>query len=273
MLHTLKEVIPPRYRPSIRYLYYRARYLLLFAYYKGSNLRCPFCNRGFRKFLPGGLESPVFDRARVVGGGLRDNVVCPRCTSTDRERLIYLYLRKEKNVLFSRRVRLLHVAPERSLQRALQAMPSLDYVSADIESPLAELTMDITAIELPDASIDAIICNHVLEHIPNDRLAMAELYRVLKPEGWAILQVPLSLDLAITYEDPDIIRPEDRERAFGQRDHVRIYGQDYVDRLKQVGFDVTVDALNGATRKELSDTYGLSAEERVYVCTKPAQDM
>jgi SAM-dependent methyltransferase len=269
MINRLKELIPARYRPLFRAFYYRSRYHLFFLHYKGSALQCPFCEKGFRKFLSAGVDSPALDRARVVGGGRRPNVVCPRCTSTDRERLIYLYLLKKKAELFSRELRVLHVAPERSLQRVLRNATNIDYISADIESPMADVKMDITAIQFPNDSFDGIICNHVLEHIQNDRLALSELYRVLRPGGWAILQVPISLALDTTVEDPNIVRPEDRERVFGQRDHVRIYGQDYISRLKVAGFDAIAATLGGEVGGDPLERFGLSADERIYVCAKP----
>src|SRR4249920_3892182 len=117
---------------------------------------------------------------------------------------------------------------------------NINYVSANLDSPLAMIRMDISKIPYKANCFDVIICNHVLEHIPNDRQAMSDLYRVLKPGGWAILQVPISLSLDRTYEDPTAVTREEREKKFGQHDHVRIYAKDYKDRLENVGFTVEV---------------------------------
>jgi ubiquinone/menaquinone biosynthesis C-methylase UbiE/glycosyltransferase involved in cell wall biosynthesis len=236
--------------------------------YVGPELYCPFCQRYSAKFLPAGLDIPVLKEKNVVGAGYRLNATCPCCHSMDRERLVYLYLRN-KSGLFDKNLKVLHVAPEKNLQRVLMAQPNIDYISADIDSPLAMLKMDITDIKYKDSSFDVVICNHVLEHIQDDRKAMAELYRVLKPGCWAILQVPISLSLGKTYEDPMITKPEERERVFGQSDHVRIYAKDYKDRLEKIGFSVEVYSF----AKEFGDSavskYALLKDENIYICSKP----
>jgi predicted SAM-dependent methyltransferase len=134
-----------------------------------------------------------------------------------------------------------------------------------------DLNIDLTQIPFPNSTFSAIICNHVLEHIPNDRAAMAELFRVLKPDGWAMLQVPISFHLAATYEDFSITDPMDRERAFGQNDHVRIYAMDYVDRLKQAGFAVNLFEWrrnNGDYGGE-NNKFGLIDREIVFFASRP----
>jgi predicted SAM-dependent methyltransferase len=201
--------------------------------------QCPMCHAHLKAFLPGGEHHAVLTEKSIVGGGWRSNVSCPNCGSFDRERLTYLYLKNRPHLL-SRSTKLLHVAPEPNLSFWLCSKVELDYVSADLSRDDVDLNFDLTKIPFPNSTFDAIICNHVLEHIPNDRTAMAELFRVLKPDGWAILQVPISLYLTATYEDFSITDPMDRERAFGQNDHVRIYAMDYVDRLKQAGFAVNL---------------------------------
>jgi len=155
---------------------------------------------------------------------------------------LWLYLR-DKTDFFVDNLKLLDIAPMDCLQRKFRAMPNIDYISVDLESPMAMVKMDITDMQFPSNQFDCIICYHVLEHILDDQMeqmAMKEIFsRVLKPSGWAILQVPILRDK--TFEDPSIITPEDRERVFGQRDHLRIYGLDYKYRLEQVGFSVKVD--------------------------------
>lgn len=149
------------------------------------------------------------------------------------------------------------------------AMSNLDYISADLESPLATVRMDITNILFDDNTFDVILCVHVLEHVMDDRKAMRELYRVLKPGGWAILQSPVDPDYEKTFEDPDIVSPEDRERFFGQKNHVRIYGRDYKDRLEEAGFTVKVDGYIRESGADLIERYGLEEHDTdIYLCTK-----
>jgi SAM-dependent methyltransferase len=196
-------------------------------------------------------------------------MVCPRCSSIDRERLVYLYL-KTKTPVFSEPTKILHVAPEAQLQRVFRECSTINYLSADLNSPLAMERMDITRIEHDSNSFDGIICNHVLEHIPDDGKAMSELRRVLKPDGWAILQVPLSLSLRETVEDPTVTNPKERLRLFGQEDHVRIYAAgDYKRRLERAGFRVNLWSAAGEYGDAWVQRYSLIKEEGLYVCSKP----
>ena len=219
--------------------------------------------------------SPVWFRVfcsqkkKIVGGGYRANALCPVCGSFDRERLVYLYL-LNKTDIFEKPKKLLHVAPEVRLADILRSKVNIDYLTADISSKNVMVEMDITDIRFPNNSFDAIICNHVLEHIIDDGKAMSELYRTLKPGGWAILQVPLSLTLKNTYEDFSITTITGREEAFGQGDHVRIYAEDYQGRLAQAGFKVNVfkwatEAENFGGRRNV---FGLNQEECVYFSIK-----
>ncbi|MBE0446813.1 MAG: methyltransferase domain-containing protein [Actinobacteria bacterium] len=243
----------------------------MFLPYIGTEFECPLCGSSFRKFLPNGLDLPVLKEKDIVGAGYRLNTLCPRCHSSERERLIYLYLRDNTN-LFHENLKLLHIAPEKSLSRVLTTYRNIDYLSADLNSPRAMIKMDITDIKHADNLFDVIICNHVLEHIPNDRKAMSELYRVLKPGGWAILQVPISLSLNKTYEDPAITSPEEREKMFGQSDHVRIYAKDYKDRLEKAGFSIKTYSFTKEFDDSTTQKYGLLKEEDLYICSKPAPE-
>ena len=259
----LKRLIPARFRPKLRLLYNRYRY-------SGFSRYCPFCKAHLGRFLPVGLALPVFEQQHIVGGGLRLDALCPICGSVDRERLVYLYLVHRTDIFqiqAARSRRLLHVAPELRLEKILNMSAAAEYLTADLASSNVMVSMDITDIRFPDNSFDAIICNHVLEHVIDDRKAMSELYRVLKPGGWAILQVPLSLKLDRTYEDNAITSESGREEAFGQSDHVRIYARDYKDRLARTGFEVEV--FNWVAEFGSSGTrFGLNPEERVYIAKK-----
>jgi predicted SAM-dependent methyltransferase len=232
-----------------------------------DGVECPFCGGHFREFLPAGLSIPVLKEKQVIGGGYRANAVCPCCQSLDRERLVYLYL-KSKTGVFHHNVRLLHIAPEKRLQEVLAPRLNIEYHSVDTNSPLATVRMSATDLGYQTSFFDVIICNHVLEHIPNDRKAMSELHRVLKPGGWAILQVPISMSLRETYEDSTVTAPLERERLFGQNDHVRIYARDYRDRLEAVGFAVRVYSYTEEFGEFASRKYGLNIEENLYISCK-----
>lgn len=232
-----------------------------------DRVECPFCQRNFRKLLPYGLDAPVFMVKHIVGGGYRLNAQCPRCYSLDRERFLYLFLR-DKSDLFNKNKasgwRVLHLAPERNLQKVLKAYSHLNYISADLTSPRAMVKMDITEMGFLDNTFDVIICSHVLEHIPDDIKAMYELFRILKPRGWAIVLTPISLSLEKTYEDASITGPKERENAFGQYDHVRIYARDFKDRLGKAGFHVEVFHYDEDTTKK----YGLFPGGDLFICVK-----
>lgn len=218
---------------------------------RGDRFECPCCNSKFRAFLPAGVAQ-------------RPNARCPRCGSLERHRLIWLYLQM-KTDLFVRPYKVLDVAPEEILQRKLRALPNLEYLSIDLESPLAMKKMDITKLELPNASYDVIFCNHVFEHIPDDRAAMRELRRVLKPKGWAILQTPVDMQRNSTDEDPSITDPRERLRRFGQTDHVRIYGRDFFDRLSQTGWRVTRDRFVMTLPAADVTRYAIQPQEELFI--------
>lgn len=223
----------------------------------GSRLKCPCCGGRFWEFLPFGITP-------------RPNALCPGCGSLERHRLLWLYL-KDRTNFFTDRLRVLDVAPIRFFSEQCTRLPNIDYVSADISSSLAKLKIDITNISLPDDSFDCIICCHVLKHIPDDRKAMRELCRVLAPGGWAIIQSPIDTNRGETFEDPRVVLPEDRERLFGQSDHVRIYGRDYQDRLEEAGFTVRVDRYAQDLGSCHLRRYGLASDDDIYFCFTPGR--
>ncbi|HNR87138.1 MAG TPA: class I SAM-dependent methyltransferase [Spirochaetota bacterium] len=262
----VKSAVPRGAYAALYSLFIRLRGLSSILY-RGDAVECPFCGGRFTRFLAWGLKLPVIDEKRIIGAGFRENALCPRCRSLDRERLLYLYLRDQTRLFMAsdKKIRLLHIAPEWHIQRVLSKRPGIDYTSADLSSPTAMVRLDVTAIQFADQSFDAVICNHVLEHIPDDRKAMSEIYRILKPGGFAILQVPIALALEKTVEDPSIDDPKKREELFGQDDHVRVYGKDYAERLRDVGF--VVEAVNYALEigDEAAKRYGLLKDETVFV--------
>jgi SAM-dependent methyltransferase len=237
--------------------------------YLGNKYECPFCERSYSMLLPDGFDFPVLKEKQVISGIRRLHSKCPRCRSDHRERLIYLFLYKVKQEIFSRNIKLLHVAPEKNLALKLKSCPNIDYLSIDLDSPLADLKMDITDIKLDNDTFDIIICNHVLEHIPDDEKTMRELYRVLKQGGFAILQVPISYSIEATLEDSTIINPKEREIVFGQWNHVRIYGKDYILRLEKAGFTVNICDYSkeiGSNQDVLK--YELDKDEKIFLCSK-----
>ena len=219
-----------------------------------NDVICPCCAGQFSGFLPYGLTA-------------RPNAKCPRCGSKKRHRLLWLFLRDRTN-FFTARLRVLHFAPERCLRQAFAELPNLDYVTADLMREKVTLAIDITAIPPSAGTFDAILCSHVLEHVTDDRQGMRELCRVLNPGGWAVIMVPLERNRPTTLEDPSIVSPTERERVFGQHDHVRLYGQDVQQRLESAGFSVAVhrakDLGMEAVRK-----HALSSNDQIYYCTKP----
>jgi len=237
----------------------------------GARYRCPMCGEKISAFFPGGEQHPVLIEKSVIGGGPRANVTCPVCYSVDRERLLFLFLTANPNML-SGNFHILHLAPEAKLREWLSSQQQLHYTTADLNMPGVDHHFDLTDIPIDDCSFDGIICNHVLEHVGADEKAMAELFRILKPGGWAILQVPISRSLFQTCEDPTITDPRERERLFGQDDHVRIYGPDYVKRLQNAGFSVGEFDWRSEPQKYggVKNSFGLIDGEVVFLATRPS---
>jgi len=234
--------------------------------YLGGRYQCPVCHSHLRKLNPTGYDFPVLKELQVVGGGFRENSICPVCGSSDRERLIFLYL-KQLSCLH-KPLTVLHVAPEVNIRQFFEQQDNVEYITADISGQNVAVKMDITEIKFTDNHFDMIICNHVLEHIIDDAKGMSELFRVLKPNGLAILQVPISLTLKETYEDESIISKEARERAFGQDDHVRIYTKkNYISRLIAAGFDL--EEFEWWMAEDDYSQCFLLAQETLFLATKP----
>jgi len=236
----------------IKFSYIFSRIISVF--YLGNNVECPVCKGHFRKFLPYGNQ------------GI-DNRLCPKCLSLERHRLIWLFL-NQKTEFFKAPLKVLHIAPEQPFLERFKSLKNLKYTTADLLSPIADVKMDIREMPFDDNSYDALICNHVLEHIDDELKATKEIYRVLKPGGWAILQVPLDTALDETFEDYSITSPKEREKHFGQYDHVRLYGKDYAQRLEKSGLKVFPDKLVEEIGEELADRYRLDKTELLYFCKK-----
>lgn len=200
------------------------RPILAFAM-RGDRYTDPIDGKKFKRFLPYGYEHP------------RENVLSPSTLSLERHRLLWLFLKKETN-FFTEQIKVLHFAPEQAFYKRFRNLKNVSYTTTDLNSPLADVKADICNLPFPENSFDVLLCNHVLEHIPDDTQAMKELHRVLKPEGWGIFQIPQDLNREVTYEDNSITDKKERAKIFGQYDHVRIYGRDYFTKLRSVGFKV-----------------------------------
>lgn len=220
---------------------------------KGNTVQCPVCEHSYSKFLPYG---------RIA----RPNALCPNCLALERHRLMWLFLR-EKTDFFTAKLRVLHIAPEHCFIERFEALPNLDYITADIESPLAKVKMDVHDIPFPDNSFDVVFCNHVLEHVTDDLKACPEFNRVLKPTGWGILQSPV-YNLEKTLEDNTITDAAERERIFGQRDHVRKYGKDYATRLRNSGIKIEENHFVKELEPALVTKFALPIDETIFVCRK-----
>lgn len=222
---------------------------------KGSRYTDPIDGRSFRTFLPYGY------------GTQRNNVLSPSTLSLERHRLLWLYLKNETD-FFSKPIKLLHFAPEQAFYNRFKKQKNLTYTTTDLESPLADVKADICNLPFEDASFDWILCNHVLEHIPDDTQAMQELYRILKPGGVAVLQIPQDLNRAVTFEDDSITDEKERAKIFGQYDHVRVYGRDYFDKLRSIGFKVDEVDYTNTLSKEMVEKYCLASGEILPICYK-----
>lgn len=230
--------------------------ILISPVYSGNKFEDPIDGNTYRKLLPYGQLNK------------RLNALAPLSMSLERHRLIWLYMKK-KTDFFSKKIRFLHVAPEYCYLRKFKKLENLDYVTGDLISPWADVKMDVCDIPFEDNSFDVAMCNHVFEHVDDDNKAMSEFYRILKPGGWAIFQVPIDNTREKTYEDLSITDPKEREKLFWQHDHVRLYGRDYGLHLAKAGFTVDENDFIAEIGDELAKRYALPPGEIIYVCNKP----
>lgn len=254
MKKLIKFILNTIPRPLLIRLSYFIRPIIAFIL-KGNRFTDPIDSKSFCSFLPYGY------------GKQRPNVLSPSTLSLERHRLLWLYL-KNNTDFFTSNKKVLHFAPEQAFYKRFRQLKNLDYTTTDLLSPLADVKADISNLPFKDNSYDVILCNHVLEHIPDDTKAMQELYRVLKPNGMAILQIPQDLNRANTFEDNAITDKKERAEIFGQYDHVRIYGRDYFDKLRSVGFKVDEVDYTSQLSLEDIDKYRLTKGEIIPVCYK-----
>ena len=228
---------------------------LLIQFYKGDNYTDPIDGRNYKAFLPYGYEKQ------------RQNVLSPGTLSLERHRLMWLYLQKETD-FFTSNLKVLHMAPEQSFYKRFRKMKNLDYTTCDLDSPIADVKADIQDLPFEDNSFDVIFCNHVLEHVEDDKKALSELFRVMKSGGWGIFQVPIRYQLEKSFEDNSITDRKERIEKFGQYDHVRVYGKDYYDTLSQAGFVVEKINLSEKLSEEEIKRFALEKNEILPVVRK-----
>ncbi|PWK19176.1 methyltransferase family protein [Xanthomarina spongicola] len=223
---------------------------------KGNTYTDPIDGKSFKSFLPYGY------------GNQRNNVLSPSTLSLERHRLLWLYL-KNNTEFFSKNLKVLHFAPEQCFLKRFKALGNLDYTTTDLESPIADVKADICNLPFNENEFDVILCNHVLEHIPDDTKAMQELYRILKPGGFGVFQIPQDLSRETSFEDSSITDKKERAKIFGQYDHVRIYGRDYFDKLRSIGFKVDEVDYTTTLPEEDITRYCLAKGEIIPVVYKP----
>jgi len=239
----IKKHISEKRWEKLRHVFERVKYV-------GMSRYCPICGSYFRRFKPCG----------------RPDCICLNCGARERHRLVWRFFQSHTDLFGSPPTKMLHIAPEPFFEEAFKAEENIQYLSGDLDGEKAMERVDVTEIEYPDETFDTIYASHVLEHVPEDKRAMRELHRVLAPGGWAVLQVPITAEE--TFEDPSVADPDERERLFGQWNHVRRYGPDYRDRLEDAGFHVTAYSAREVVGEDNIRKMGIDESEDVYCCQK-----
>ena len=245
------RLIPRHYLQHVSHIFLR----ILSLFMRGNKFEDPINGKKYNKLLPYGRLKP------------RENALAPDSMSLERHRLMWLFLQQKTN-FFTEKLKFLHVAPEFCFINIFKKMENLQYITGDLVSPWADVKMDVHNIPFNDNEFDVVICNHVLEHVRDDKKVMEEFYRVMKKGGWGIFQVPINKNNKQTIEDPNITDPKDRERLYWQSDHLRLYGLDYSKKLQKVGFKVTESNFINELEQELVNKYALPKDEIIYFCEK-----
>ena len=253
IISIVTRLVPRHYLHLVSHFFLRIFSLFM----RGNNFEDPINGISYRKILPYGRINP------------RPNALAPDSMSLERHRLIWLYL-KQKTSFFTDPVKFLHIAPEYCFIPLFKKQKTLDYVTADLNSPWADIKMDVHNIPSEKNQFDFIMCNHVLEHVEDAHKVMTEFFRVMKKGGWGIFQVPIDTSRKETFDDPTITDPREREKHYWQADHVRLFGLDYGNKLAAAGFEVTEENFINELPKDLLERYCLPKGEIIYLCKKPA---
>lgn len=228
--------------------------------------KCIICGNEFDYFLAGGSTEELFSKHHIIGGGYRKNCACPKCGIIDRERWLY-YVIKNKTDIEKLNGKILHFAPEKSIIDYISSNKNIDYYTCDIQIGRAMHIVDITNIQFKDETFDYVICNHVMEHIPNEKKAISEIKRVLKKDGKWIFSFPICTDM-VTQEDKKVVSAEDRLRLYGQEDHVRLYGKDFAKRFEKYGLNIEIYSPKKELKKDKIEQYGLISDDIIMIATK-----
>ena len=251
MIKLILKIFPRTFLIKFSFIFQPILGILL----SGDKFTDPIDGKSFRKFLSYGYNK------------LRKNALSPSTLSLERHRLLWLYLKNE-TVLFEKKIKLLHFAPEQAFYKRFKKLRNIQYDTIDINSPLAKIKADICDLPIKENTYDFILCNHVLEHVLDDNKAMSELYRVLKKGGTGIFQVPIDMKREKTFQDDSITDKLERNKIFGQYDHVRVYGKDYFKKLEDTGFKVQqIDYSKKFSDKEILK-FSIIRGEIIPVCTK-----
>ena len=245
------RLIPRHYLQHVSHIFLR----ILSLFMRGNKFEDPINGIKYNKLLPYGRLKP------------RENALAPDSMSLERHRLMWLFLQQKTN-FFTEKLKFLHVAPEFCFINLFKKMKNLHYITGDLVSPWADVKMDVHNIPFKDNEFNVVICNHVLEHVKDDKKVMEEFYRVMKKGGWGIFQVPIDKNNKQTIEDPNITDPKVREKLYWQSDHLRLYGLDYSKKLQKVGFKVTESNFINELEQELVNKYALPKDEIIYFCEK-----
>ena len=245
------RIIPRHYLQHVSHFFLRIFSLFL----RGNKFEDPINGKTYRKLLPYGRLKP------------RENAIAPDSLSLERHRLMWLFLKNKTN-FFTDNLKFLHIAPEYCFIKIFKGMKNLDYLTADLISPWADVKMDVHDIPFDENTFDVVICNHVLEHVDDADKVMKEFYRVMKTGGWGIFQVPIDYNNSVTIEDRSVTDPRERERLYWQSDHLRLFGRDYGDKLTAAGFRVTESNFVNEIDPKLVERYALDKNEKVYYCQK-----
>ena len=245
------RIIPRHYLQHVSHFFLRIFSLFL----RGNKFEDPINGKTYRKLLPYGRLKP------------RENAIAPDSLSLERHRLMWLFLKNKTN-FFTDNLKFLHIAPEYCFIKIFKGMKNLDYLTADLISPWADVKMDVHDIPFEENTFNVVICNHVLEHVDDADKVMKEFYRVMKPGGWGIFQVPIDYNNSVTIEDRSVTDPRERERLYWQSDHLRLFGRDYGDKLTAAGFKVTESNFINEIDPKLVVRYALDKNEIVYYCQK-----
>lgn len=245
------RLIPRHYLQHVSHFFLKILSLFL----RGNKFEDPINGKTYRKLLPYG---------RIKS---RENALAPDSMSLERHRLMWLFMKKKTN-FFTKNLKFLHIAPEYCFIKIFKGMKNIDYTTGDLISPWADVKFDVHDIPFEENVYDVVVCNHVLEHVEDDHKVMTEFYRIMKPGGWGIFQVPIDNNNPNTEEDNSVTDPKERERLYGQDDHVRQYGLDYGRRLTAAGFKVTESNFINELSPNLVERYALPKDEILYFCQK-----